>query len=1633
MTPKTNKILLTTGAVVGGGLVVLIIAAILILNSSWFSNFAKDKIVSALEDSTGGKVDIGSFQLELSSLTVRIHNLVLHGTEPPSNAPLLRVGLIELRVRLFPSFKKLYALRYLGVDQPQANLIVFPDGKTNLPTPKAVSTPSNQSGLETIVDLAVNKFDVSNGLVQFREQKTALNARGENLRALLLYNTKNPSYQGNLSIDPLLVKSADRPTLPVHVNVPVTIEKDAVRIPNAKLTTAQSSITVNADLQNMKAPVVNASLNATVSLPEVDRTTGAGLNTTAKEVPQDLTLDASLHSDPQRIELRAFNVALGQTTFKASGPLREASNPNASAHFDGHLALAQLSDLLNVKETKPAGAIDMQGDARVNAESNYIVNGQIHSVNLSLRSGTTRLSDVSLSSLFHADPYLISLDGLRLNVLGGSLDAKIFLEKMQQLSVEGDLRNFNLPELAMLLEGKRLGYDGTISGTLKARGDLKAPGTTGYAAQAHLRIIPGRRGIPVSGHIDADYLGAGGVVDLGQSAIMLPHSRLDLSGSLNHQLNVSLTSHDLNDFLPGVNFESAKPQSSLPIALQGGAAQIQAQVNGTLSAPRITGNVSLTNFAVEQRMFNSFSLDLAASPSSAKISNGVLTRNALQTNFDASIGLRKWAPVPSSPITANLTMRNGRVADLLVMAGESSIPATGDMSADIHVVGSYGNPLGSATLEVLNGSAYQQPIDRLYTKVSLGDRVVTLDTLQVTSGAASINANGAFQHPAGSYTEGHIQGHIATQNVQLANFKALQGQSPGLAGLIRLTADASADLHQVNKQSQVTIASVNADLSATGLRIRNQEAGQLTATARTENGSVHYNLASNFAGSDVQVNGATALASPYATNAQASIHNLPVAKTLSMAGESSIPASGTLSADARVSGTLQAPTGSLSFMLANANVYSEPLNRFEGSVQYSDTLVSISSLDVEAPAGSIRLNGSFSHPANDLHDGALQFHVASSNVQLAKVSLLQQQKPGIAGTLHLAADLAANLREQNGTQQVLLHDVNADLAADALRLNDQPLGGVSFKAQTMGSDLHFTLNSDIAKGVIHSQGVAELTGDYPVRADLTFSNIKYSNIAPFLATPNTPSEPPSFDALVEGQASVNGPIRNPINLTAKLQLNRLEAHNVSTGSPTGAPPGRSVTIQNQGPIIVGLNRGVVSVQQARLEGPNTTLSASGQVSLNNPNAPLNLALNANVNLAVLQDLDRDIYSSGDVNLNALIRGTFSQPLVNGRVDLKNASVNMASVPNGLSNGNGVILLNGTSATIQSLTGESGGGKVQVTGFVGRVNSTLDYSLHATATRVRSRYSGISMTSSATIALTGNTGHSLLEGRVTLQRIAYQTSSDAGSMLSFASTPAPTPTAPSPLLTGMKLDISVVTVPGLRVVTTYAERLTVLSSLTIRGTAAQPGIIGRIEVTNGKLVFFGNEYTVNTGTVTFYDPTRINPILNLSLETTAQGVDVTLNLRGPMDNLKLTYTSDPPITFQEIVALLAANTTPTSDPTIAANQPTPPQQSLSQMGESAVVGQAVATPLADRLQRVFGVSQLKIDPSFAGNSGLPTARVTLQQQVTSNITFTYITDVSATNDQIIRVEWAVTPKFSAIAQRDEFGVIGVDFVYRGTWH
>jgi translocation and assembly module TamB len=82
-----------------------------------------------------------------------------------------------------------------------------------------------------------------------------------------------------------------------------------------------------------------------------------------------------------------------------------------------------------------------------------------------------------------------------------------------------------------------------------------------------------------------------------------------------------------------------------------------------------------------------------------------------------------------------------------------------------------------------------------------------------------------------------------------------------------------------------------------------------------------------------------------------------------------------------------------------------------------------------------------------------------------------------------------------------------------------------------------------------------------------------------------------------------------------------------------------------------------------------------------------------------------------------------------------------------------------------------------------------------------------------------------------------------------------------------------------------------------------------------------------------------------------------------------------------------------------------------------------------LQRLFGVSKLKIDPQITGASNTPQATLTLQQQISRDLTFTYISDVTQSNPQIIRIEWAIDPRWSAIAQRDINGQFDLDFFYK----
>jgi translocation and assembly module TamB len=1582
-------------------IVLLLVGTILTVRTDWFRSYVRQKIITATEDGTGGKVEIGSFEFAWTRLRAVVTDFVIHGNEPAGSAPFVRAARVELDLRLFTSLTRPFELAYLGVDKPGLNILVFPDGHTNVPTPKVKST-SDQTPTETLVDLAIGHFELTNGVIKFNSQQQLLDVNANNLRAQLFYKIAERGYRGQISLQPIYVVAGRNTPVTFTVTLPVALQRDRIEFQNARIYTGPSEIFMNGSMDNMRNPKTSAHINGHVALADLKNLGNLPLTLNARNAPSTVDLDANATIADNLIQVTGLRVGIGRSTIEASGTLKDPTG-KGSLQFKSDLALGELGRLANLAE-RPDGRVLMNGTAKLDANQNYEVAGNLAAQDLSFQQGEQRISHVNLMSAVRLDPHRLDLKGLKLSAFGGEFAGDASLEEFARYKVSGSLRHLDLGMTARMLGQNDIPYSGVVSGPVDAAGDLKAPGTKSIIAQARLTIAPGRTGIPVSGRLNANYNGAADNINVNDSYIALPHTRVTMNGSLGKQLNVSLTSRDLNDL------------QVAPVKLNAGQADFTGVVTGSLTAPRIAGHLAVSRFSVEGRQFDALAADVTASSSAAAVANGSLSRSAMQAQFAATVGLKNWNPTPSQRLSADAAIQNGDLADILAMAGQPSAGYSGALSLTAHVAGTVGNPTGTTNLQVQNGTVQGETFNRIDAQVNMADQLITIPAAYITAGAARINLTAEFQHPRDSLSTGRIHAHVQSNQVELAQFRNLQKQYPNTAGQLQLQADITGNLAQNDFQ----LTSVNGDTSARNLRFGGQNYGDFTAIARTSGQTVNYNVVSDFAGSNIKVNGNTQLVRGYPTTADATLSKLPIERILAVAKRTDIPAKGNLSGTAHVSGTVDKPEGNVDLDLANAVLYDEPIDHVRARVTYLAQSVDVPQFEVAAGPSRIDLTAHYNHPAGNLQAGDLQFKVNSSRIDLARIRNLQKVRPGLGGALQMTANGAATLRETN--PKVLFRDLNANVSASGIAAQGKSFGDLTLAANTVaGGRLNFTLNSNLASAAIEGHGNAELSGDYPVNAQVAFNDVTWTRIRELIGPTN--GQPSDFEAVTDGQVTVTGPVLKTANLNGSLQFTRLHLSTIPATGRTAKP----VMIQNQGPIAATLEQGVAKITSLHLTGPQTDIQATGTASLRDQT--VNASVNANTNLGLLQSFDRDVTSSGSIVLAATVRGTTDQPLVNGRLELHNASVNYSTLPNGISNANGVVSFNGNSASVRNLTAESGGGTLTIGGFAA-FSDVLRMGLRVNASNVRVRLEqGVSVVADANVNLTGTMEGSVASGTVTINQVTYNPKSDFASLLSRAAPPVQSPQTPSPLLDNMRLDIRVRSSNALAVQASLAQNLQSDADIRIRGTASQPGVLGRVTINEGQLVFFGSTYTVNSGTISFYNPTRIEPVLNISLETKAKGVDVNLNVTGPIDNMKLSYTSDPPLQFQEIVGLLASGKTPTSDPTILANQPSEPPQSYEQMGESALVSKALADPVSSRLQRVFGVNQLKVDPTFVSGSELPQARVTLQQQISSNVTFTYITALNDPNTQIIRAEWAFNQQWSAIATRDENGIFSVNFFYK----
>ena len=172
------------------------------------------------------------------------------------------------------------------------------------------------------------------------------------------------------------------------------------------------------------------------------------------------------------------------------------------------------------------------------------------------------------------------------------------------------------------------------------------------------------------------------------------------------------------------------------------------------------------------------------------------------------------------------------------------------------------------------------------------------------------------------------------------------------------------------------------------------------------------------------------------------------------------------------------------------------------------------------------------------------------------------------------------------------------------------------------------------------------------------------------------------------------------------------------------------------------------------------------------------------------------------------------------------------------------------------------------------------------------------------------------------------------------------------------------------------------------------------------------------------PFQSVPVLDIEAQTRVDRYNLTVDVTGPADRAKLAYRSDPPLPTEDILSLLALGYAPQQQlMTSTGSQP------FGTLGASALLSQALSSQVSGRVQQLFGVSSIRIDPNLIGPASAGGARITVEEQLAHNFTITYSTNTAAAQQRDVQVRWDLSNRISLIGEQDINGVYGIEIRFR----
>jgi translocation and assembly module TamB len=718
---------------------------------------------------------------------------------------------------------------------------------------------------------------------------------------------------------------------------------------------------------------------------------------------------------------------------------------------------------------------------------------------------------------------------------------------------------------------------------------------------------------------------------------------------------------------------------------------------------------------------------------------------------------------------------------------------------------------------------------------------------------------------------------------------------------------------------------------------------------------------------------------------------------------------GEVTGHAAITGLPEAMRGQADYRIAQAKLGERALDEASGRLALNGTRIEAENLKLRSGTGQIT-----GAAALDTKTKGYRVSLRGEGLEVGEFVNAAREVPlPLAGRASVRLEAESRTFELGETRGHIFDRLEATIASSDLRYRGTALGQMQLVLTGRDSVAKLDFTAQLLGHNYAGAGEIDFSRpEAPVRAAVELKDVALEPVLNLIA---------GQEFATAGAA--NGQVRVVGNLLGESDAARLEAEFTQLAFELG-----DYRLTAQPPVTIKLSGSQVDVSRVQLSGTNTNLRLEGSLALGE-SGRMGFSASGDVNLRLLQSLVPGLFADGLVRIQASAGGTYQRPRFSGTATLEDGSLRSAELPLALSKARGRLLFTADQTQIESFSADMGGGKMSLVGGAAFVGLRPDrWRFQIRAQDVRIDYPPDTRTTlDGDLELQGNRQLQVLGGLVNVRRADYLADVDlfefVERMTSEFSTPTISATDDHRVIPPTQLDIRVVADDSL-VLHTKSLDIVAGAALRLRGPVDDPSVGGRITITRGIIDnLFNERYRIASGFIEFSGVDKRQPRLSIEAETEVLGYRLIVLVVGPLDQLRLTPRSEPPLPQADVVALLTSGQLANEGGT------TNSAQALAQTSVNTIASLATQ-PLSRRIEsnvtgRLFGLNRFSIDPLLTGRGTDPTARITVGRRVTRDLSITYSTNLASNQDQVILIEYRASDRISFVASRAQDGTFGLD--------